>query len=355
MKAILLRYHRTITIGVQVMLIVAANYAAFMLRFDANVPCWAMQAWWQMLPWLVVIRVVTFVPFRLYEGLWRYTSIWDLPATSWRRSPPAPLVFFLVIADPVRAERLPALDLHHRRGAAHRCSGRRPADRRLARASCVTASRGKRVLIFGAGDAGEMIVRDMKTTRPSTTASRSASWTTTGGRSASGSTACRCSAPAQDLPRDLERHRPDEVLIAMPTADAATIRGIVQGARAVQAPDQDAAEPARRHGRQGVGRARSGTWPIEDLLPRAPVGLDPAPVQQLIAGQPRAGDRRRRLDRLGAVPADRCRSARAALVLFERYENSLFAIANDLRDRGTRVRHPRRHRRHDRPARAWTR
>src|SRR5882672_12456793 len=78
LQAFLLRYHRTFSIGTQLALVVAANYAAFMLRFDANAPAWAMQAWWQMLPWLVAIRVITFIPFRLNEGLWRYTSVHDL-------------------------------------------------------------------------------------------------------------------------------------------------------------------------------------------------------------------------------------------------------------------------------------
>ncbi len=72
---------------------------------------------------------------------------------------------------------------------------------------------------------------------------------------------------------------------------------------------------------------------IEDLLPRAPVGLDPAPVGRLIGGQTvlvtGAG---------GSIGSELCRQILSfsprCLVLFERYENSLFAIENDLRDRG---------------------
>ena len=74
----LLRYRRFFVFGLYVCLILIANYAAFWLRFDGVIPLAYQELLVQLLPMLVLVRGVTFIPFRLYEGLWRYTSIWDL-------------------------------------------------------------------------------------------------------------------------------------------------------------------------------------------------------------------------------------------------------------------------------------
>jgi FlaA1/EpsC-like NDP-sugar epimerase len=83
-------------------------------------------------------------------------------------------------------------------------------------------------------------------------------------------------------------------------------------------------------GRVAVSQIRK--LAIEDLLARPPVQLDPVPVRDLVAGcsvmVTGAG---------GSIGSELCRQIAAlgprTLVLFERYENSLFAIANELQDR----------------------
>jgi FlaA1/EpsC-like NDP-sugar epimerase len=75
---------------------------------------------------------------------------------------------------------------------------------------------------------------------------------------------------------------------------------------------------------------------IEDLLPRSPISLNVEDVRRLVRGKrvlvTGAG---------GSIGSELCRQiaalAPANLVLFERYENSLYAITNDLADRPERV------------------
>lgn len=55
-----------------------ANYSAFWLRFDGDIPDWAMTIFIRTLPILVLVRLLMFLPFRLYGTVWQYTSLWDL-------------------------------------------------------------------------------------------------------------------------------------------------------------------------------------------------------------------------------------------------------------------------------------
>ena len=71
-------WRRPIVVGVHIVLICLSNYVAFLLRFDGEIPDPQAPLVVQMLPWLVAVRALVFVPFRLYEGMWRYASIWDL-------------------------------------------------------------------------------------------------------------------------------------------------------------------------------------------------------------------------------------------------------------------------------------
>src|SRR5687767_5705949 len=59
-------------------IVVLANYMAFLLRFDGSIPAAYFTLFARALPFVLLTRALIFIPFRLYEGLWRYTSIWDL-------------------------------------------------------------------------------------------------------------------------------------------------------------------------------------------------------------------------------------------------------------------------------------
>ena len=78
MKNLILRSRRPLIVLLELALVVLSNHIAFWLRFDGAIPAWARESELIMLPWLIAVRAVAFVPFKLYEGLWRYTGIWEL-------------------------------------------------------------------------------------------------------------------------------------------------------------------------------------------------------------------------------------------------------------------------------------
>jgi len=318
-------YRRIIVLGTHVLLIALANYLAFWLRFDGQIPPDDYGRMTRMLPWLVIIRTVTFVPFRLYEGLWRYTGIWDLRNiitgvalsslqfwglvhgvmgdTGYPRSvfviDTVLLIFFM---GGIRLTRRIYREIS-------------PSEREL------------RVLIFGAGDAGEMVVRDMKN-------NEFYEYEPVGfvdddvrkvGQRIHGVPVLGTRAELAEI---ISKAEPHEVLVAMPRAESATLRGVLRALEPFKVPIKTLPNISDiLGGRVAVSQIR--TLSLEDLLRRPPVGLDPAPVVDLIGGRrvlvTGAG---------GSIGSELSRQVAAvgpsSLILFERYENSLYAIANDL-------------------------
>ena len=211
---------------------------------------------------------------------------------------------FALVVQSRSAGVLSAVDLHHRLAAADLPDGgglRVDAPRLCA--SCPRGAAARRVLIFGAGDAGEMIVRDMNDDpRLRLPAGRVRRRRPGQGRPAHPRRAGARHAARPDG-HHREAHGRDEVLIAIPDADPATVRAVVRALEPFKVPiktlpnlrdiidgrstsSRSAAWRSRTCWR-GAGRPRPGAAPAPDRRP---------------AGD---GHRRRRLDRLRAVPADR--------------------------------------------------
>lgn len=328
MFSALLRFRRPLIVLTHLALVALANYLAFRLRFDGAIPDWAMGLFVQTLPLLAAIRMLIFVPFRLYQGMWQYTSIWDFKNII-ASSVLGIAVFYCAVEWGIGLERYPGsiyvLDTILLIGlmVAIRLS------RRLYRDATHHTSE-TRVLIYGAGDAGERLVRALKhgptngfkpvgfiDDDPGKTGLHIHGMRVLGGR--------------QHLSRIVAEVVPHVVLLAMPSAKPRVMRELVKllephKVRIQTVPDLHSII----EGQVEITKIRN--LAVEDLLERAPVGLDVTPLRRLIKGKSimvtGAG---------GSIGSELCRQIAALepshLVLFERYENSLFAIHNELVDR----------------------
>jgi FlaA1/EpsC-like NDP-sugar epimerase len=313
-------------------LIALANYLAFWLRFDGAIPDWAMGLFVQTLPLLAVIRMLIFVPFRLYQGMWQYTSVWDFKNII-ASSVLGIAVFYCAVQWGIGLEHYPrsiyVMDTILLIGL----MGAIRLSRRVYRDATHHASE-TRVLIYGAGDAGESLVRALKhgpangfkpvgfiDDDPRKTGLRIHGMRVLGGR--------------QHLSRIVADVAPHVVLLAMPSAKPNSMRDLVKLLEPHKVRIQTV--PDLRSILEGhVEITRIRNLAVEDLLERAPIGLDATPLRRLIKGKSimvtGAG---------GSIGSELCRQIAAlepsCLVLFERYENSLFAIHNELVDRAPEI------------------
>jgi FlaA1/EpsC-like NDP-sugar epimerase len=332
LEPVALRWRRPLAVVLHLSLIVASNYGAFWLRFDGEIPAPERALCLQALPSLLFIRGVAFYRFRLFQGLWRYTSLWDLRNIVFGVGSSS-LVFYVLVHWTRGQEAYPrsvflidtlllvclvgGIRLAHRMFPNLQPSEGRPSAAR------------RRVLVIGAGDAGEMIVREMKRHReygyePVGFVEDDPQWR---GQ-------CIHGVPVRGGLRDLVRimlaEHPHEVLIAYMHPPPATIRAVVRLLEPFKVPlTRLPLVTDLVNGGATVTDIRQ--LRVEDLLDRLPIGLDPEPVRRLIEG--------RRVMVTGAggsIGSELCRQlaqwSPACLVLYERYEGGLYAIESQLRD-----------------------
>src|SRR5215831_5436556 len=282
-KAIALGRERRFYVLVLLHLVMAgvANYSAFWLRFDGHIPPQYMELWKWGLPVLVAIRLVIFFPFRLYGGLWRYTSIHDLRRIVLAVGTGTLIFAFMEIfagntSYPRSVYLVDSLILIFLMGGAR-------IGRRMVRDSRKPGKKSKTVLVYGAGDAGEMIVRDMKN-NPHYDKEPVGFIDDDETKVGVAIHGVPVLGTRRDLPDILRRTNVSEILIAMPSAPVSTIRAIVSALEAFKVPIKTLPDlRSILDGNVTVSQIRN--LALEDLLPRAPIGLDPSPVRRLIAGR----------------------------------------------------------------------
>ncbi|MFN8121641.1 MAG: nucleoside-diphosphate sugar epimerase/dehydratase [Thermoleophilia bacterium] len=327
--------HRLGQAAVDLGLVALAYWLAFQLRFDWEVTRKFDRVFDQTILLVICLKLLVFVGFRFYTKWWRFTSLRDLQAivmasalgslavtgllTLWRPDNVAPVPRGVLVADLVLTIVLVGGARFLVRSVIER-PGR----------NALVAS-GKRALIVGAGDAGNILIREMRRNRalgynpvglidddPRKRGMRVMGVKTRGTRA--------------DLPRLLREHQVDEVIIAMPSAPGMVRRDVAEacrraGVRCTTLPSL----PELITGDVTVRRLREVR--VEDVLGRAPVEIDLAKVARYLNGRTvmvtGAG---------GSIGSELCRQVAALgarrLVMVDHAENNLFEIDLELRERG---------------------
>src|SRR5689334_7780405 len=160
-----LSYKRRIfEVLLDVVLVILSYWASYAIRFPGNSPAWALFI--RTLPVLVFVKMSVFLVVGVYRGLWRYTSMSDL------------IVFAKAVILSSIGSVLLLLFLFRFEGYSRKvfvidalfmflflaCS--RLAFRLFRQLlPAVSKNEGRRVLIYGAGDAGELLLRELRNNR----------------------------------------------------------------------------------------------------------------------------------------------------------------------------------------------
>ncbi len=327
--ALVLKWRRPLIVLLEVALMVLANYLAFWLRFDGKIPEAEWGTFLLVLPWLVMIRTAAFFMFRLNEGLWRYTSLWDvrniivgvmsstvvlyawtrwvMEVTGYPRS--IFIIDAMLLIGFVAGVRLP---------------------RRMLREAVIYRPR-KTVLIIGAGDRGERIVREMKL-NPTSRYQPIGFIDDHASLRYKRIHGVKVLGPREDLGPILSAERPDEVVLALPHVTPDVLRQIMSAIGPFKVSVKMLPSMQDLLGdRSVVSQIRSVA--VEDLLARAPVHLKTDAMVEMVAGRRvlitgAGGSIGSELSRQIAAMRPEC------VVLYERHENSLYTIAKELEDQG---------------------
>jgi FlaA1/EpsC-like NDP-sugar epimerase len=323
--------YRIWQLAVDACLIVAAWYLAFRLRFDPDVPPYYHTLWVRALPIVLGVQLITFVLFGFYNRWWRYVSTRDMWGAA-RGVSVACLVSSLVVyfADPVEQVRLPRsvaimdwlLLLAFVAGA--RLLARTLLERPAARG---IVARGKEVIVVGAGDAGQLIVKEL----PSLGYAPIGLVDDDPQKRNLRLHGVRVLGTTDELPTILREQRPDEVLIAIPRASGQLRQKIVDATRRAGIPVKTL--PGLYELVSGdidlAGQIRPVQ--VEDVLGREQIEVDLPVVASYLAGETvvvtGAG---------GSIGAELCRQiarlGAARLVLIDHSERALFEIERELVD-----------------------
>jgi FlaA1/EpsC-like NDP-sugar epimerase len=332
------------------LLVGTAYFTAYFLRFEGHIPLREWENLEATVAWVVLLKLILFTLFGLYRGMWRYTSLYDL-FNVLKATLISSVVVILAILFIYRFEGFPrsifiidwiltfvliaGIRVIIRILLSEQDKGFKPLRQLFRpRASAKLVKLRKNLLIIGAGDAGEKILREIKD-------NPRLNYVVVGfldndprkrGMKIHGVPVLGPVPKIHKLAYDAAM---DEILIAVPSASAKQMRKILEACEATG---------LKTRTTPGIGELIDGKISFktirevsfEDLLGRDPVNLDIKSIGGyltnkvvLVSG---AG---------GSIGSELCRQIATFLprnlILFDKTENSLFHIEMEFRQRFPRV------------------
>jgi FlaA1/EpsC-like NDP-sugar epimerase len=329
--------HRLVQLIVDALLVAGAWYLAFLIRFTGNIHAHRVKPYYRIMDWgfprVLLVSLVVFWLFGFYNRWWRYVSTRDMWTAVYGVTAACAVSDLVVyFAHPVAPFRMPTvvaiLDWLLLLGAV-------ATTRLLARTVIERPGRGalvahgREVLIVGAGDAAQLVIREMHR-------SRNLAYTPIGlvdddpRKQNLRIHGVKVVGMLADLPHLLRDNRPDEVVIAIPSASGAIRQNVVEVAREAGIPVKTL--PGLYELLTGDLSAQIRPVQVEDVLGREQIEVDVRAVAAYLEGQTvlvtGAG---------GSIGSELCRQitrhgSPERIVLLDHAETPLFEIERELVD-----------------------
>ncbi len=325
-------------IAAHLMIFSLAYLGAFAFRFDFQIPEEMWGPMWQGLPLLLAVKTGVFAALKMFQGWWKYVSLYDVITVAYALAISSLLflgIHFFVLRPEVFPRSIYLLDFTL---SLVFLAGVRGSLRLIREAVAAHAGgrRPKNLLIVGAGDLGDLLVREI--TRADRLRYRPVAFLDDDPK--------KCGlrlhgipieGPLSRLSEVVAARHVEEIIIALPAGERDQLRRVVERAREcdIQPRILPAVETVLDGG-VSLGQVREVS--ITDLLGRDPVELDADALGRFVEDRvvmvTGAG---------GSIGAELCRQIMRfeprRLVMVDCAETPLFAIHRELvSDHGDRVR-----------------
>jgi len=325
---VVMRFRSLLVVATHLALIVAAHLTAFLLRFEGNIQPPFDVIMWRYLPAVLLIYWGGLWVFGIQQGLWRYVGLHDLGRIFWATLTGSAVFFVVVHVGFGQSEYPRSIIILTGLLSGFYIAGIRLAVRWFREWLQIIGPTARRVLIVGAGHAGELLVRDMLSD-PSFNSRPVGFIDDDPVKRKMKIHGVPVVGTIADIKRAADRLEVHEIIVALPSAGTGTKQKILAASEGCTAPIKILPNVKQLLG-DPVSLQQVRPMSLEDLLQREPIQTDRQELHPLIEGKTvlvtGAG---------GSIGSELCRQIASyrpeSLVLFERYENSLHALLLELR------------------------